>query len=1082
MKKLDVYDFDGTIYNGDSSIDFFFYAIQKKKRLIKYIPIMLIFTLLKKLHLVSTKKFKEKCFLFIKDIDNLDNLITQFWEEKNKKINNFFLENLNKQEEDQKRSIYVISASPEFLVKPYISQYKNINLIATKMNKNGTITGENCKGDEKIDRLKKEEKEFEIENFYTDSLDDLPLVEIAQNTYYVHNGDVEKWDIKKVKDKRSNKKSRLIFLMFFIFYIIIGVQLSYNYNLITKLDFIFGSDTFRVARDMTDIFGNHDRLSVHPLFVLLLQPIYFILSGITQDKALALILISSTVSAISVAVMYKIFELFSKSEKSSFWLSICYGLTFSTIIFTANIEVYNIAAMGLILLWYFIIAKIKGEWNKSDFLILVALGIFSLSITITNFAIFLIGCLTLLIAKKIKFSKLVLVNVIVISLFLILYLFQFCVWRNTPLVPNLNTIISNETKFMNWQIGKDNFKNVIKNDIYNSIISTKLYVGILENTNIQIIQFQTIDIINKIVITAFLGFIAIFTIKNFKKNLPINIGIILCLAFNVVLHLIYGNNECFLYSQHFVYLIFLLFGINCLCEENKRIKLSTLIFTILLFLFEVILNGRSFLQILEMLTTYAVPNYYALNFEFYKLAVITGIIAVFLIVVLSFILYFTKKVIHSKENSERFKFIIYIITFILLFESTFVALKTIPKYSQISYNETETASPQLIINKDYTVFNKDYKSDVTAYLDYVEEYKNFIEQYKCTMYDQIPDTEFYLFGMGNRRKILFRENKLIDIETEEIIEQFDVDKCLIIPNEYTVLIKEKNGKFDKIFETQNGVFISKNGKSNIIEDTNIDINLYTFDNQTYKNIKKVLYSEILFNIKDSKIYPNIIVYDEPWYRDAAMACMVLKQTNNTNLISDWVKSITEVYDRQNGGEKEPDNLGELLYILSTQEEKNEELISKIESEANRLANENTNGYYIYGLTDSSNQYKYQNMWYDFGMRSIGQHSEFKYNAIEDEYSNLAWWIDKNATNIYENTNYPYLTWANYHASSKKEKKLVVNNKIYPLSWEKGASRANYNEMSIIDEKFVQNRISPAHLWSATEMLLFILDETGNLKI
>ena len=31
MYKIDVYDFDGTIYDGDSSIDFFLYAIKKKK-------------------------------------------------------------------------------------------------------------------------------------------------------------------------------------------------------------------------------------------------------------------------------------------------------------------------------------------------------------------------------------------------------------------------------------------------------------------------------------------------------------------------------------------------------------------------------------------------------------------------------------------------------------------------------------------------------------------------------------------------------------------------------------------------------------------------------------------------------------------------------------------------------------------------------------------------------------------------------------------------------------------------------------------------------------------------------------------
>ena len=65
---------------------------------------------------------------------------------------------------------YVISASPEFLLKPYISKFKNVKLIATKLDKNGKIIGENCKGEE-------------IDNFYTDSVDDLPLVNIAKKSF-----------------------------------------------------------------------------------------------------------------------------------------------------------------------------------------------------------------------------------------------------------------------------------------------------------------------------------------------------------------------------------------------------------------------------------------------------------------------------------------------------------------------------------------------------------------------------------------------------------------------------------------------------------------------------------------------------------------------------------------------------------------------------------------------------------------------------------------------------------------------------------------------------------------------------------
>ena len=190
MNKIDVYDFDGTIYNGDSSIDFLFYSIKNNKIIIKYIPKIFVFMVLKFLKIVSTKKFKEVYFSFIKEIGNLNEFVKEFWETKKEKINNFFLENIS-----ENKKIYVISASPEFLLEPYISKFKNIKLIATKVNKNGKIEGENCKGKEKVKLLNKAEKDYIIENFYTDSLVDMPLIEISKNAYLVNKGKVKKFSL-----------------------------------------------------------------------------------------------------------------------------------------------------------------------------------------------------------------------------------------------------------------------------------------------------------------------------------------------------------------------------------------------------------------------------------------------------------------------------------------------------------------------------------------------------------------------------------------------------------------------------------------------------------------------------------------------------------------------------------------------------------------------------------------------------------------------------------------------------------------------------------------------------------------------
>lgn len=164
--------------------------------------------------------------------------------------------------------------------------------------------------------------------------------------------------------------------------------------------------------------------------------------------------------------------------------------------------------------------------------------------------------------------------------------------------------------------------------------------------------------------------------------------------------------------------------------------------------------------------------------------------------------------------------------------------------------------------------------------------------------------------------------------------------------------------------------------------------------------------------------------------------MVLKQTNNTSLIKDWVPTIEEIYDRQNAGIEEPDNVGELLYIMSTQENINEELVNKIEVEAKRLVESNPNGYYIYGKTDFQDLYKYQNLWYEFGMKSLGRDSNFELDKIpEDIYVSTAWWTDHEAVNDYQKAadlNYPYLSYATYH--KRGDGTIITNDNLYPLSW------------------------------------------------
>ena len=90
--KINVYDFDDTIYNGDSSFHFFLYAVKNFK--VSFFKILKIIfnAILYLFKLKTTKEFKEIVFLFLQDIDDIDSFVDSFWKKHRKNIKKEFLE------------------------------------------------------------------------------------------------------------------------------------------------------------------------------------------------------------------------------------------------------------------------------------------------------------------------------------------------------------------------------------------------------------------------------------------------------------------------------------------------------------------------------------------------------------------------------------------------------------------------------------------------------------------------------------------------------------------------------------------------------------------------------------------------------------------------------------------------------------------------------------------------------------------------------------------------------------------------------------------------------------------------------
>lgn len=183
---MNVFDFDGTIYDGDSTKDFFFYCLKHYKQIRGHIFPVIWYGAGFGLRIIKKKTFKQKLLSFVKKIDNIDEAVSNFWEQGSKKIKKFYIE--MKQDTD-----VIISASPEFLLKP-ICDKLGVAMLATRVdNKTGLFDGENCHGQEKVRRFYEAYPNGEIDEFYSDLYCDTPLARLAKRAYIVKKEKLTPW-------------------------------------------------------------------------------------------------------------------------------------------------------------------------------------------------------------------------------------------------------------------------------------------------------------------------------------------------------------------------------------------------------------------------------------------------------------------------------------------------------------------------------------------------------------------------------------------------------------------------------------------------------------------------------------------------------------------------------------------------------------------------------------------------------------------------------------------------------------------------------------------------------------------------
>ncbi len=186
MKTIAFIDFDGTIYDGDSMLEFA--KILRGDTFVKKALFKCSFNIfMKKLGLRPSQKAKEQFLSYILNgID--DKSIALAVQELTKSFDGRIYKTAAQELaflEKQNTQIVIVSASCELWLKPW-SEGRSYELVSSKLERvnntySGKLIGKNCKGEEKVNRIKASYnlKDFDKIYCYGNDASDEPMIELA---------------------------------------------------------------------------------------------------------------------------------------------------------------------------------------------------------------------------------------------------------------------------------------------------------------------------------------------------------------------------------------------------------------------------------------------------------------------------------------------------------------------------------------------------------------------------------------------------------------------------------------------------------------------------------------------------------------------------------------------------------------------------------------------------------------------------------------------------------------------------------------------------------------------------------------
>lgn len=179
---MNVYDFDNTIYRGESGVDLFMYYMKKDLKLLRMLPKAIGCITRYKSTKMSLNDVIENYSGVVEEyargIEDIEGDVSRFWDKNSCKIKPFYLR--QRREDD-----VILSACIDVVLEEICRRLNIKNYIGTQTDLENYKLVSFCYKENKVKAFRERYPDAVVENFYTDSLNDQPMIDLAQNAYLV---------------------------------------------------------------------------------------------------------------------------------------------------------------------------------------------------------------------------------------------------------------------------------------------------------------------------------------------------------------------------------------------------------------------------------------------------------------------------------------------------------------------------------------------------------------------------------------------------------------------------------------------------------------------------------------------------------------------------------------------------------------------------------------------------------------------------------------------------------------------------------------------------------------------------------